>query len=57
MEHQESRGIAIPVIKTAVTRTVLRGPILRKTPSEFNSSRPSQSAVSMRKMPKTARSA
>ena len=32
--------MAIPVIKTAVTRTVLRGPILWKTPPEFKSSRP-----------------
>src|SRR5215203_2338960 len=49
--------MAIPVIRTAVTRTVLRGPMRPKTPSELSSSRPNQSAVSMSETPKRARSA
>jgi hypothetical protein len=54
---RRAEGMAIPVIKTAVTRTALRGPILLNTPSELRRSSPNQSAVSMRETPKRARSA
>ena len=49
--------MAMPVISTAVTRTVLRAVGVFGRIGQLRRSSPNQSAVSMRETPKTARSA